>query len=42
MIFASPDVGGVGRARTYAKYFGRDLVICDKHRKRANEVAASR
>jgi ribose-phosphate pyrophosphokinase len=38
-IFASPDVGGVKRARTYAKYFGRDLVICDKERKRANEVA---
>ena len=38
-IFASPDVGGVKRARTYAKYFGRDLVICDKYRKKANEVA---
>lgn len=38
-IFASPDVGGVKRARTYAKYFARDLVICDKYRKRANEVA---
>ena len=37
--FASPDVGGVKRARSYAKYFQRDLVICDKHRKRANEVA---
>ncbi|MEM1217816.1 MAG: ribose-phosphate pyrophosphokinase [Bacteroidota bacterium] len=39
VTFASPDVGGVKRARTYAKYFGRDLVICDKYRKRANEVA---
>ena len=39
VIFASPDVGGVKRARTYAKYFGCDLVICDKYRKRANEVA---
>ena len=38
-IFASPDVGGVKRARTYAKYFARDLVICDKYRKRANEIA---
>lgn len=38
-IFASPDVGGVKRARTYAKYFARELVICDKYRKRANEVA---
>jgi ribose-phosphate pyrophosphokinase len=38
-IFAAPDVGGVKRARTYAKYFERNLVICDKYRKRANEVA---
>lgn len=38
-IFASPDVGGVKRARTYAKYFQKDLVICDKERRRANEVA---
>lgn len=38
-IFASPDVGGVKRARTYAKYFARELVICDKYRKRANEIA---
>lgn len=37
--FASPDVGGVKRARQFAKYFGRDLVICDKRRERANEVA---
>ncbi len=39
VIFASPDVGGVKRARTYAKYFKTDLVICDKYRKKANEVA---
>jgi len=39
VTFASPDVGGVKRARTYAKFFARDLVICDKYRKRANEVA---
>ncbi|HHM20603.1 MAG TPA: ribose-phosphate pyrophosphokinase [Bacteroidetes bacterium] len=39
VIFASPDVGGVKRARTYAKHFGRELVICDKYRKKANEVA---
>lgn len=37
--FASPDVGGVKRARMYAKHFGRDLVICDKRRETANEVA---
>jgi ribose-phosphate pyrophosphokinase len=40
MVFASPDVGGVKRARTYAKYFEREMVICDKYRKRANEVAS--
>ena len=39
VIFASPDVGGVNRARTYAKHFNRNLVICDKYRKKANEVA---
>ncbi|MCL4171342.1 UNVERIFIED_CONTAM: hypothetical protein GTU68_049836, partial [Idotea baltica] len=37
-IFASPDVGGVKRARSYAKYFEKPLVICDKERVRANEV----
>ncbi len=37
--FASPDVGGVKRARVYAKYFKKDLVICDKYREKANEVA---
>ncbi len=37
-IFASPDVGGVKRARMYAKHFQKDLVICDKYRKKANEV----
>jgi ribose-phosphate pyrophosphokinase len=40
VTFASPDVGGVKRARSYAKYFERDLVICDKERRVANEVAA--
>lgn len=39
VIFASPDVGGVKRARTYSNHFGRSLVICDKYRKKANEVA---
>jgi ribose-phosphate pyrophosphokinase len=40
VTFASPDVGGVKRARIYAKHFGRDLVICDKERRKANEVKA--
>lgn len=39
-IFASPDVGGVKRARIYAIHFQRELVICDKYRTKANEVAA--
>jgi ribose-phosphate pyrophosphokinase len=40
ITFASPDVGGVKRAKTYSKFFKRDLVICNKHRDRANEVAS--
>ncbi|MCS6820646.1 MAG: ribose-phosphate pyrophosphokinase [Microscillaceae bacterium] len=40
LVFAAPDVGGVGRARSFAKYFQVDMVVCDKHRKRANEVAS--
>ena len=40
LVIASPDVGGVKRARSYAKHFKSDLVICDKHRERANQVAS--
>lgn len=39
LAFASPDVGSVKRARIYAQQFNVDMVICDKYRKRANEVA---
>lgn len=39
VIFAAPDVGGVKRARTYSKYFHKSLVICDKERRKANEIA---
>lgn len=39
LCFASPDVGSVKRARIYAQYFNADMVICDKYRKKANEVA---
>lgn len=39
VTFAAPDVGGVKRARNYANYFQCDLVICDKYRRRANEVS---
>jgi len=40
IVFASPDVGGVVRTRNMAKFFNADMVICDKHRKRANEIAS--
>ena len=35
-IIASPDVGRVARARTYAQSLGYDLVIVDKKREKAN------
>ena len=40
LIFASPDVGGVKRTRNFASFFQAEMVVCDKHRKRANEVAS--
>jgi len=39
LIFASPDVGGVARTRSFSKYLNAELVVCDKHRKKANEIA---
>jgi ribose-phosphate pyrophosphokinase len=39
LTFASPDVGSTNRVREVAKYFEAEMVICDKQRKRANEVA---
>jgi len=36
-IIASPDIGGVARARSYASKLGLDLVIVDKRREKANE-----
>ena len=39
VIFAAPDVGGTKRARSYAKYFRTEMVICDKYRVKANEIA---
>jgi ribose-phosphate pyrophosphokinase len=35
-IIASPDIGGVARARSYADKLGYDLVIVDKKREKAN------
>lgn len=40
LTFAAPDVGSTNRVREVASYFGADMVICDKHRKRANEIAS--
>jgi ribose-phosphate pyrophosphokinase len=40
LTFASPDVGSTNRVREVASYFGAEMVICDKQRKRANEVAS--
>jgi len=37
-IIASPDIGGVARARSFAKTLGLDLVIVDKRREKANEA----
>jgi ribose-phosphate pyrophosphokinase len=42
ILFASPDVGGVKRTRSFAKYFNAEMVVCDKYRERANEVASMR
>lgn len=36
-IIASPDVGGVARARSFAKKLNLDMVIVDKRREKANE-----
>ncbi|MFM8913236.1 MAG: ribose-phosphate pyrophosphokinase [Flammeovirgaceae bacterium] len=42
IIFASPDVGGIKRARSFARFFNADLVVCDKYRKEANKIEAMR
>ncbi|WP_247235146.1 ribose-phosphate pyrophosphokinase [Telluribacter sp. SYSU D00476] len=40
LLIASPDVGGAGRARNFAKMLNVDMILCDKQRKRANEIAS--
>jgi ribose-phosphate pyrophosphokinase len=40
LTFAAPDVGSANRIREIASYFEVEMVICDKHRKRANEIAS--
>ena len=38
MVVATPDVGGAKRANSYAKYLNVPLVLCHKHRAKANVV----
>ena len=38
LVIATPDVGGSKRASTYSKYLNCPLVLCNKTRKKANEV----
>src|SRR6187402_180002 len=42
IMFASPDVGGIKRARSFAKFFDAELAVCDKFRKEANKVESMR
>jgi len=42
LMFASPDVGGIKRARNFAKFFDADLAVCDKYRKEANKISSMR
>lgn len=38
LTIAAPDMGGTSRARVFAKALNVEMVICDKTRKRANEI----
>ena len=40
LVSATPDVGGSKRASTFSKYLGVPLVLCNKSREKANEVAS--
>jgi ribose-phosphate pyrophosphokinase len=42
IMFATPDVGGIKRARNFAKFFEAELAVCDKYRKEANKVTSMR
>ncbi|MEP6736654.1 MAG: ribose-phosphate pyrophosphokinase [Chryseolinea sp.] len=42
IMFASPDVGGIKRARQFAKFFDAELAVCDKFRKEANKIESMR
>jgi len=38
LTIASPDMGGSNRANSYAKFLNSEIVICYKHREKANVV----
>jgi ribose-phosphate pyrophosphokinase len=38
LTIASPDMGGSNRANTYAKFLNSEIVVCYKHREKANVV----
>ncbi len=40
LVIATPDVGGSKRASTYSKYLNVPLVLCNKSRLKANQVAS--
>lgn len=40
LVIAAPDVGASNRNREYAKVLGCPMVICDKERRKANEIAS--
>jgi ribose-phosphate pyrophosphokinase len=42
IMFASPDVGGIKRARSFAKFFDSELAVCDKYRREANKIESMR
>lgn len=40
LVIATPDVGGSKRASAYSKFLNCPMVMCNKTRKKANEVAS--
>lgn len=42
LVVASPDAGGVKRTHAYAKFLKAPMVICHKHREKANSVEEMR
>lgn len=40
LVIATPDVGGSKRASMYSKYLNCPMVLCNKSRKKPNEVAS--